>query len=129
MSHFTKLKTKIQCLVTVKRVIEAMGYTINENATHVRGYQGDLTEAAMVIDTKSTYDIGLVQTATGYELIGDWGMLEVRAGVEQDAFVSELNKKYAYYRVMDEVKKQGYDIVEESENAEQVVTVKVRRWR
>ena len=129
MSHFTKLKTKIKCLVTLQRVIEAMGFTVKENARHVRGYQGDLTEAEIVIDTKSSYDIGVVKSVDGYELVGDWGMLEVRAGVEQDAFVSELNKKYAYYRVMDEVKKQGYDIVEDSENEEQVVTVKVRRWR
>jgi hypothetical protein len=129
MSHFTKLKTKIQCLVTLQRVIEAMGFTVNANATHVRGYQGELTEAELVIDTKSSYDIGVVKTVNGYELVGDWSMLEVRAGIEQDAFVSELNKKYAYYRVMDEVKKQGYDIVEDSENEEQVMTVKVRRWR
>lgn len=129
MSHFTKVKTKIQCLVTLQRVIEAMGYSVKENVKHCRGYQGELTEAEMVIDTKSSYDIGVVKTAQGYELIGDWSMLEVRAGIEQEEFVGELNKKYAYYRVMDEVKKQGYDIVEDSENEEQVMTVKVRRWR
>ena len=129
MSHFTKIKTKIKCLVTLQRVIEAMGFSVKQNVTQVRGYQGDLTEAAMVIDTKSSYDIGVVQTLDGYELVGDWDMLQVRAGVEQEEFVSELNKKYAYYKIMDEVAKQGYDVVEESENEEQVMTVKVRRWR
>ena len=129
MSHFTKVKTKIQCLVTLQRVIEAMGYSIKEGVKHCRGYQGELTEAEMVIDTKASYDIGVVKTVDGYELIGDWSMLQVRAGIEQDDFVSELNKKYAYFRIMDEVAKQGYDVVEETENEEEVVTVKVRRWR
>lgn len=129
MSHFTKVKTKIKCLVTLQRVIEAMGYAVKEGATHCRGYQGELTEAEMVIDTKSSFDIGVVATADGYELIGDWSMLQVRAGIEQEDFVSDLNKKYAYFRIMDEVAKQGYDVVEETENEEQVVTVKVRRWR
>lgn len=129
MSHFTKIKTKIQCLVTLQRVIEAMGFSVKQGVTQVRGYQGDRVEAEMVIDTKSSFDIGVVKTVDGYELVGDWDMLQVRAGIEQDEFVCDLNKKYAYYRIMNEVKKQGYDVVEESENEQQVVTVKVRRWR
>jgi hypothetical protein len=129
MSHFTKLKTKIKCLVTLQRVIEAMGFSIKENVKQCRGYQGELTEAEMVIDTKSSYDIGVVKTVDGYELVGDWDMLQVRAGIEQEDFVSELNKKYAYYRIMDEVAKQGYDVIEEQEDEKQVMTVKVRRWR
>ena len=128
MSHFTNVKTKIKCLVTLQKVIEEMGFSFIEGATHCRGYQGELTEAIAVIDTKTSYDIGIVQEGDTYSLIGDWSMLQVRAGIEQDEFVSELNKKYAYYRVMDEVKKQGYEIVEDTENEEQVVTVKVRRW-
>ena len=129
MSHFTKVKTKIKCLVTLQKVIEAMGYSVKEGVKHVRGYQGELTEAEMVIDTKASYDIGVVKTLDGYELVGDWEMLKVRAGIEQEDFVSELNKKYAYYKIMDEVSKQGYDVVEETEDEQQVVTVKIRRWR
>jgi hypothetical protein len=128
MSHFTKVKTKIKCLVTLQRVIEAMGFSVKENVKQCRGYQGELTDCDMVIDTKSSYDIGVVKSVDGYELIGDWDMLQVRAGVEQDEFVCDVDKKYAYYRVMDEVKKQGYEVIEDSENAEQVLTVKVRRW-
>lgn len=128
MSHFTKVKTKIKCLVTLRKALEAMGYSIKEGERHCRGYQGELAECEMVIDTKASYDIGVVKTAEGYELIGDWDMLEVRAGIEQDSFVSELNKKYAYYRIMDEVAKQGYEVVEETEDEQDVVTVRVRRW-
>ena len=96
--------------------------------TQVRGYRGDLTEAIAVIDTKSSYDIGVVQTADGYALVGDWEMLQVRAGIEQDEFMQTLNKKYAHAKVLDELKKQGYSVVEETENEQQVVTVRVRRW-
>ena len=70
----------------------------------------------------------MVKSVDGYELIGDWSMLQVRAGIEQDEFVCEVSKKYAYYRVMDEVKKQGYEVIEDSESTEQVQTIRVRRW-
>jgi len=128
MSHFTEVKTKIKCLVTLKKVIEELGYSFKDGVTQVRGYQGELTEAIAVIDTKSSYDIGIVQTAEGYSLIGDWDMLQVRAGIEQDELLNAINKKYAYHKILEEVAKQGYTVVEEEENAEQVVKVRVRRW-
>lgn len=128
MSHFTEVKTKLKCFVTLKKVIEEMGFTFKEGVTQVRGYQGELTEALAVIDTKSSYDIGVVQTADGYALTGDWDMLQVRAGIEQEDFLNTLNKKYAYSKILEEVSKQGYTVVEETEDAQQVVRVRVRRW-
>lgn len=128
MSHFTNVKTKIKCLVTLKKVIEEMGFSFKEGVTQVRGYQGELTEAMAVIDTKSSYDIGIVQEGDTYSLVGDWEMLQVRAGIEQDEFMKTLNKKYAYFKVLEEISKQGYSVVEESEDEKQVVHVRVRRW-
>ena len=128
MSHFTEVKTKIKCLVTLKKVIEEMGFSFREGERHVRGYQGELTEAEMVIDTKSSFDIGVVKTVDGYGLVGDWEMLQVRAGIEKDEFLNTLNKKYAYSKILEEVQKQGYNVVEEEENEQQVVRVRVRRW-
>ncbi len=128
MSHFTNVKTKIKCLVTLKKVIEEMGFSFKEGVTHVRGYQGELTDAIAVIDTKSSYDIGIVQEGDTYSLVGDWEMLQVRAGIEQDEFMKTLNKKYAYFKVLEEISKQGYSVVEESEDEKQVVHVRVRRW-
>ena len=128
MSHFTTVETKIQCFVTLQKVIAEMGFVFKEGVTKVRGYQGELADAIAVIDTKSTYDIGVVKTQTGYSFIGDWDMLQVRAGVEKDEFLKTVNKKYAYHKVMDEVKKRGYTVVTEQTDEQQVVTVKVRRF-
>ena len=128
MSHFTEVKTKLKCFVTIQKVVKEMGYTFKEGVTQVRGYQGELTEAIAVIDTKSSFDIGIVQTAEGYSLIGDWEMLQVRAGIEQEDFMNTLNKKYAYTKILEEIGKQGYQVVEETEDATQTVKVRVRRW-
>jgi hypothetical protein len=128
MSHFTTVQTKIKCLVTLKKAIEAMGFSFLEGVNQVRGYQGQLADAVAVIDTKSSYDIGVVQSAEGYSLIGDWEMLQVRAGVEQEEFTKQVNKNYAYFKVLDEVQKKGYQVVEEQTDAKDVVHVRVRRW-
>jgi hypothetical protein len=128
MSHFTTVETQIKDLVILKQVLEEMGYTFKENVTHVRGYQGQLADAELVINTKSSYDIGVVKTAKGYSFIGDWDMLQVRAGIEQNEFLKAVNKKYAYKKVMAEVKKKGYQVVEEKTDQQQTVQIRVRKF-
>lgn len=128
MSHFTTVETQIKDLVILKEVLTAMGYKFHEDGRQVRGYQGRLTDAELVIDTKSTYDIGVVKTEKGYSFIGDWDMLEVRAGIEQKGFLKAVNKNYAYKKVMAEVKKKGYQIVEEKTDVHQTVSIRVRKF-
>jgi hypothetical protein len=129
MSHFTTVETQIKDLVVLKEVLEAMGYKCHEDGRKVRGYQGKLTDAALVVDTKSSYDIGVVKTEKGYSLIGDWDMLEVRAGIEQKSFLKAVSKNYAYKKVMSEVKKRGYQVVEEKTDQHQTVQIRVRKFQ
>ena len=128
MSHFTTVETQIKDLVILKEVLEAMGYKCHDDGRKVRGYQGKLTDAELVIDTKSSYDIGVVKTEKGYSLIGDWDMLEVRAGIEQKSFLKAVNKNYAYKKVMTEIKKKGYQVVEEKTDQHQTVQIRVRKF-
>jgi hypothetical protein len=128
MSHFTTVETQIKDLVILKQVLDAMGYKCHEDGRKVRGYQGKLTDADLVIDTKSSYDIGVVKTEKGYTFTGDWDMLEVRAGIEQKAFMKAVNKNYAYKKVMAEVKKRGYQVVEEKTDQQQTVSIRVRKF-
>ena len=128
MSHFTTVETQIKDLVILKQVLEAMGYKVHDDHRKIRGYQGQLADAELCIDTKSSYDIGVVKTATGYSFTGDWDMLEVRAGIEQKAFLKAVNKNYAYKKVMAEVKKRGYQIVEEKTDQQQTVSIRVRKF-
>ncbi len=128
MSHFTTVETQIKDLVILKQVLEEMGYSFKQDTVQVRGYRGQLADAELVIDTKSSYDIGVVKTAKGYSFVGDWDMLQVRAAVEKDQFLKAVNKKYAYKKVMAEVKKRGYQVVEEKTDQQQTVHVRVRKF-
>ena len=128
MSHFTTVETQIKDLVILKQTLEAMGYLCHEDGRKVRGYQGQLLDADIVVDTKSSYDLGVVKTASGYSFVGDWDMLEVRAGIEQKTFLKAVNKNYAYKKVLAEVKKRGYQVVEEKMDQHQTVQLRVRKF-
>lgn len=128
MSHFTEVQTQIKDLVILKQVLEAMGYKVHDDHRKIRGYQGNLADAELCIETKTQYDIGVVKTKDGYSLMADWEMLETKAGIEQKVFLKAVNKNYAYAKVMAEVKKRGYTVVEEKTDQQQTVQIRVRKF-
>jgi len=128
MSHFTKVHTKITDLVCLKQAIADLGYTCEEGAVEVRGYRGARERADLVIRTGSSYDVGLRQGAAGYELVADWWGVETGTGIAQGQFVNRLTQRYAFHKVMGEVKKQGFAVAEVETQADQTIKVLVRKW-
>ncbi|HEX2574608.1 MAG TPA: DUF1257 domain-containing protein [Polyangia bacterium] len=112
MSHFTKVATKINNLVALKRALEKLGwkYAAAEQGVEVRGYKGQKITAELSIDM-GKYDVGVVRAADGnYTLVADWWGIETTRGKTEQEVVEELNKEYAYQRVVQACEEQGYQI-------------------
>jgi hypothetical protein len=128
MSHFTTVETQIKSLVILQKVLEKLGYKIKVGETHVRGYRNELTEADLVIDTKSSIDIGIKKVGETYSFISDWENLETHAGIEQNEFLKQVKKAYAYENVMAEIRKKGYVVADQKEDEKQHVHITIRKW-
>lgn len=130
MSHFTKVETKIKDLVCLKAALEDLGYTFTENeqGVEVLGYLGQKTTAEMSIHTSKSYDVGVQATANGYEFVADWWGVETTRGVTQEEFVRTVTQRYAYHKVIAEVRAQGYTIETDEVSADQTISLKVRKW-
>ena len=128
MSHFTTVETQIKSLVILQKVLEKLGYKLKSNVTHVRGYRQELTEADLVIDTKSSIDVGIKKVGETYHFIADWENLETHAGIEQKEFLKQVTKAYAYENVMAEIKKKGYVVADEKQDDRQHVHITIRKW-
>ncbi|MFT7583480.1 MAG: hypothetical protein ACI9MR_005167 [Myxococcota bacterium] len=134
MSHFTSVKTKIRGLASLIRAIKDLGYDYTEaeehEKVHVRGYQGQTTDAVLSIHASKTYDIGVKLTADGtYEFVADWWGVETTRGVGEEEFIKQLTRRYSYHKVMEEIKKKGYTIESEEENEEEeTIHLRVRTW-
>ena len=48
--------------------------------------------------------------------------------IEQKTFLKAVNKNYAYKKVLAEVKKRGYTVVEEKTDQQQTVQIRVRKF-
>ena len=117
MSHFTTVKTKINNLTALKQALENLKYNCTfaeENQqVVVRGYKGDTIHAVGKIDM-GKYDIGVVAAEDGtYELVADWWGVETTAGKYEAEIVEEINREYAFVRVVQACEEQGYQIARE----------------
>ncbi|HEX6837481.1 MAG TPA: DUF1257 domain-containing protein, partial [Polyangia bacterium] len=66
MSHFTKVATKINDLVALKKALDQLGWKYKSSAegVEVRGWRGQTTKAEIAIDM-GKYDVGVVKQADG----------------------------------------------------------------
>lgn len=132
MSHFTSVQTKIRDLTCLKAALTDLGYTFTEGVAGrhavVRGYQGQVAEAALSIQASKTYDVGVVVTGQGVEFVSDWWGVETTRGVTQEEFVRLVTQRYAYHKVRTEVEKRGYKLDMEQVDAEGRIELKVSKW-
>lgn len=130
MSHFTKVATKINDLVALRRALDQLGwkYKYAEEGVEVRGWRGQTTKAEIAVDM-GKYDVGVVKQADGtYALEADWWGVETTRGLKEEEVVKELNAKYAYQRVVAAVEEQGYTIDQNAVQADGTVKLTVSKW-
>jgi len=110
MSHFTKVETKITELLFLKKAISNMDLEYEEGKLKAKGWLWKKAKADIIIPTKSGYDIGFQFNGKSYDVIADWDSI---GDIDQEAFVSELNQRYAYSVVSETLAQQGFILAEE----------------
>lgn len=132
MSHFTTVQTKIHDIVCLKKALKDLGFQFTEaeagQKVRVRGYLGQKAEADLAIHVSKTYDVGVRVTDKGVRFVADWWGVETTRGLEEQAFVKLVTKRYSYHKVKLELKKKGYTIASEEETEDQSIHIKVRRY-
>jgi hypothetical protein len=131
MSHFTTLDTQIKDLACLQETLEEMGFTCEQGSetVKVRGWQGNLTAAELVVRTGLNYDLGITRNAEGnYEFTADWQMVEPALQQAPEVFVREVTRRYTYNKVLKEVRARGYELAEEQTREDQSIRLRVQRW-
>lgn len=131
MSHFSTVETKMNDLECLLEAISDLGYTCehSEEGVNVRGYNQQLEKADISIKVSGKYDVGIRVSENGCELLADWWGVEATRGVTEQQFVNQLQQRYAYHKVLKEVKKKGYTLDMEETKNDNVITLTVRKWQ
>lgn len=132
MSHFTTVKTKIKSLTNLIAALQEMEVDFVQaeagQMVKVRGYRGNEELADLCIQIDETYDIGVRKTHAGeYELVADWSELEDR--MDTEAFMEKLTQRYAYHTVIEQIKSQGYNLDEQTQEEDGTIRMQVSSWQ
>lgn len=130
MSHFTTVATKINDLTCLMRALDKLKlrYTHDEQGATVKGWRGQTSTAEISIHM-GRYDIGVVKNEDGtYGLQADWWGIETTVGKTEQEFVDELNREYAYQKVLVACEEQGYRIEEQTVGEDGSIKLSVGKW-
>jgi hypothetical protein len=122
MSHFTKVRTQLRNLQTVKQALEALGYTVTEGP--VRGYGSQQTRADLVVRTGTAYDIGFRREGQNVVMVADfWGLR-----IDRGQFLHQVSQRYAYLTVVEQAQTQGWQMATEERQTDGSIRLVMQRW-
>jgi len=125
MSHFSTIQTKIVVKDYLKKALTDLKFNWEEGDVEVRGYQGNRTKAEIQIETGNPgFDIGFRKQGQNYEVVADWWGIK---NIKQEEFVQNVNQRYAYHAVKDQLEQQDFTFVEEEVQADNTIHLTVRR--
>lgn len=122
MSHFTRVRTQLRDLDTVRQALTNLGYTVRSG--EVRGYRGDRATADLVVEVKEGFDVGFRQEGQTLGVIGDFWALRIKP----EEFVAKVTQQYAYLTVMRQAAEQGFQVVGEEKQPDGSIKLVVERW-
>ncbi|MFH1562540.1 MAG: DUF1257 domain-containing protein [Nitrospirota bacterium] len=125
MSHFTRMKTKLVKKEYLIQALTGLGYQPKEGTVKIKGYNGQETDVEVMVPTKNHgYDLGFKKTGDVYELVADWYGIK---DINPEKFLNQLQQKYAYHTVLNNMNEQGFEVVEEENQEDKTIHLTVRR--
>ncbi|MBK9093244.1 MAG: DUF1257 domain-containing protein [Anaerolineae bacterium] len=124
MSKFVKIRTELRDLTMIKRALDDLKLNYQENANYRHEWSGASHTAELVVTAGMFTSFGLRRNDEGvYEILGDNMGLS-----SQQETLQQLNQRYAYHKVLNEVGKAGFSLVEEATDRNKAIRLVVRRW-
>ena len=123
MSKFVKVKTELRDVAMIKRALDDLKLSYQENVRYVHPFGGFSGMTPLLVKTpRATF--GFRASGEGvYEVIGDdMQMQQIRASLEQ------VQQRYAYHKVLAETEAAGFALVEEQTARDGVIRMTVRKW-
>jgi hypothetical protein len=125
MSHFTRIKTNLREIESLRAALRDLGYAFEEGAVRARGFAGDTAVDLVIRQPHGGYDIGFRKRGETYELVADWW----GATIECDRFLDAVTQRYAYHTIVRKAQTQGFTLASDEKQPDGALRVVVQRWR
>lgn len=128
MSSETSIITEIMDLIELKCALSQLEAQYAAMKTMTTG-DGVIHNVDVAIKDPNGRLIGLEKTKEGaYQFIADSQGLTKEQLKQQQSFINKIKQKYAYNKVISELKKQGYVISQEEKVENNTIRLVARKW-
>ena len=117
MSHFSTVESKMKDLECILEAIKDLGMEC------VHSEKADIS-----IKVSGKYDVGIRLTENGCELLADWWGVEATRGVNEQQFTNQLQQRYAYHKVVKELKAKHYTLDMNEDKTTNVIKLTATKW-
>jgi hypothetical protein len=128
MSTHANILTSILDLLELKRALKDLEIQYQE-MQKMTTCDGKVHSVDVVMRDPSGATVGLQKNQDGtYGFIADEKNLSAAQKKKQAAFLNKIKQKYAYNKVVNELKSQGYLIAEEKKLDNNTIKLTARKW-
>jgi len=119
---------EIRALALLIKSIVDLGRQYKEISS-MRTTDGKIHKVDLVVQDTNGKDIGFEKTEQGnYRIIADSsGLSNAQLKTQQD-FIKKIRQRYAYNKITEDLKKQGYVIAEEEKVQNNTIRLVARKW-
>nr|BCG67656.1 conserved protein [Haptophyceae sp. NIES-3900] len=128
MSHFSKIKTSLRDLDTLKMTLSDLEIAWQTNSQVIRGYNNQTHEAQLVIkQPNNNYDVGFCWNGNEFELVSDLQFWDQKYSVE--SFLDKVSQRYAYNSIISESSRKGFQATEMTNQEDGSIRLVINRWK
>jgi len=125
LSHFTRVRTQLTDRVVLEGALRRMGFTPQPTGKGVGGYLGQRIDASFKIQPrKDSYEIGFVETPTGYTVVADWWGVK---GITEKVLLQQLRQQYAVEVTTRTLQDRGFKLEQQSEDSDGTIRLVLHR--
>jgi hypothetical protein len=123
MSKFVKIQTELRDLNMLKRSLNEVSLSYEEDALYTHRFSGFSGKLPLVV-RKDHLVFGFRAREDGaFELVADDMQLrQIRP------LLGQVQQRYAFHKILTEAEAAGFSLVEQTVGRDQVIRLTVRRW-
>ena len=125
MSHFSTIKTKITKKPALLEALELLQYNVVENVELENPL--DHQHKKWQVDISIGNEIGFRWNGSEYELVAD--LQTWKDPIPPKRFIEKVTQQYARMTIHNEVKNNGFQVLEEWEMDDNSIELTVTRWQ
>jgi len=124
MSHFSTIKTKLQCKESLLSALNTLGHETKEDALLINPQGHDHKQWNVCVALND--EVGFKWTGEQYELVAELDAWDLDVPVQR--FIDKLTQQYAKATLLAAAEEEGFTLAEEYNKIDNTIELVVNRW-